>query len=134
MRDIKNFILGNDGSDKEPVDFKTELKKAIDSGLLSKSDGTLLITARTNCDKLAELISKSEEKEVIKSSKEKDEKENYFDEELESNKEKKKKEEERIEKVHKQSLEQQIQESQNAMKNKIESENNYKKSKENERK
>ena len=134
MRDIKNFILGNDGSDKEPVDFKTELKKAIDSGLLSKSDGTLLITARTNCDKLAELISKSEEKEVIKSSKEKDEKENYFNEEQESNKEKKKKEEERIEKVHKQSLEQQIQESQNAMKNKIESENNYKKSKENERK
>ena len=69
-KDTKNLILGNDGSDKEPVDFKTELQKAINSGLITKADGTLLITSRTNCDKLGEEITKTEEKEVIKAGRE----------------------------------------------------------------
>ena len=122
--DAKDLILGNDGSEKEPADFKTELQAAIKAGLITKADGTLLITSRTNCDKLAELIAKSEMKEVIKAGKE-DGKE--FDtleeakeyEEKEEKEEKEKKERERQKKTQEQSLEQQIQASQNATKAKM---------------
>ena len=65
-KDAKDLLLGNDGSDKDPIDFKTELQNAINKGLISKADGTLLISSRTTCDKLAEQISKIEEKEVIR--------------------------------------------------------------------
>ena len=37
-QDAKKLILGNDGSDKEPVDFKTELENAIKAGLITKAD------------------------------------------------------------------------------------------------
>ena len=37
-QDAKNLILGNDGSDKEPVDFKTELQNAIKAGLITKAE------------------------------------------------------------------------------------------------
>ncbi len=121
-QDTKDLILGNDGSDKEPDDFKTELKKAIDSGLITKADGTLLITSRTNCDKLAELIARTEEKEVTKASKE-DGKEFETSEELEHYEEEKK-EEKRLEKDQKESLEQQIEASKKATKARMEAEKN----------
>ena len=95
-KDVKDLIVGNDGADKEPDDFKTELQKAIDNGLISKSDGTLLITSRMNADKLADIISKSQEKGVTLA---KDAKEfNSPEEELEYKKEKEEKERKRKEK------------------------------------
>lgn len=134
-QDAKNLILGNDGSDKEPLDFKTELQNAIKAGLVTKADGTLLITSRTNTDKFADLISRTEEKEVIKAGKETG-RENDFSEELEKKKEKeeKKREEERKEKVQKDSLEQQIEASKRVTKAKIEAEKNLEKTIERERK
>ena len=139
--DAKNLILGNDGSDKEPVDFKTELQNAIKAGLITKADGTLLISSRTNCDKLAELISRTEEKEVIKAAKgdgiefdSPEEAKEYQEEQDEKKEEKSKKERERKAKEQEQSLEQQIQASQNAAKAKMASERNLEKSKQIERK
>ena len=122
-RDAKNLILGNDGSDKEPSDFKTELQNAIKSGLISKADGTLLITSRANNDKLGELIYKAEEKEVIKS--ERENKKEFNDEiENKKKKEEKRKEKERQDKIQSASLEQQIEASKNATRAKIEAEKN----------
>ena len=136
-QDAKNLILGNDGSDKEPVDFKTELQNAIKTGLITKADGTLLITSRTNCDKLAELITKSEEKEVIKAAKENGIEFDTPEEAIEYEKEEKKKKEEkdrkRQEKVQEQSLEEQIKASQNTAKAKMQAERNLEKQKEIER-
>jgi hypothetical protein len=63
-KDAKDLILGNDNSDKEAEDFKTELQKAINSGVISKSDGTLLITSRTNADKMGEELLKRIEKDL----------------------------------------------------------------------
>ncbi|MBR2290144.1 MAG: hypothetical protein IJ867_06100 [Clostridia bacterium] len=127
-KDAKNLILGNDGSDKEPLDFKTELQNAIKQGLITKADGTLLITSRTNCDKLAELITKTEEKEVTRASKE----DGVEFETLEENKEKKQEKEERERQTKEQemSLEQQIRASQNEAKAKMASERNLEKQKE----
>ena len=136
-QDAKNLILGNDGSDKEPVDFKTELQNAIKAGLITKTDGTLLITSRTNCDKLAELITKSEEKEVIKAAKENGIEFDTPEEAIEYEKEEKKKKEEkdrkRQEKVQEQSLEEQIKARQNTAKAKMQAERNLEKQKEIER-
>ena len=137
-QDAKNLILGNDGSDKEPVDFKTELQNAIKAGLINKADGTLLITSRTNCDKLGNLISRTEEKEVIKAGKENGKEFDSLEEEVEYNKEKEKKkkekEEKRLKTIQQNSLEEQIKASQNANKAKIKSEENLEKQKEIERK
>ena len=63
-RDIKDLLIGNDGSDKEANDFKTELQEAIEKGIISKSEWTLLITARIKADELGEKIIKSQEKDV----------------------------------------------------------------------
>ena len=137
-QDAKNLILGNDGSDKEPVDFKTELQNAIKDGLINKADGTLLITARTNCDKLGDLISRTEEKEVIKAGKENGKEFDSLEEELEYNKEKEKKkkekEEKRLKAIQQNSLEEQIKASQNANKAKMKSEKDLEKIKEIDRK
>ena len=128
-KDTKDLILGNDGSEKEPVDFKTELQNAIKAGLITKADGTLLITSRTNCDKLAELIMKSEMREVIKAGKEDGREFDTLEEAKEYEKEKDEKEKEKEEKkrqtkAQEQSLEQQIQASQNATKAKMAAEKN----------
>ena len=124
-KDVKNLILGNDGSDKEPLDFETELQKAIENGLK-----TLLITAKSNVDDLAELISVKEEKEVIKASKENNVEFNSIEEAIEyKNKKKKKKEQ-----LQQSSLEQQIQASQNEIKAKIAAEKKLEKDKGIERK
>ena len=136
-KDAKNLILGNDNSDKEPLDFKTELQNAIKSGEISKADGTLLITARANCDKFAEFISRTEEKEVIKASKENgkefdsfEEAKAYEEEMKEKAKEKEEKEQKRQEEIKKQSLEEQIKASQNELKAKMASERTLQKPKE----
>jgi hypothetical protein len=63
-KDAKDLIVGIDGSDKEPNDFKTELQDAIKNGVVTKSDGTLLITSRLNADKLGEQIDKAQIKGV----------------------------------------------------------------------
>ena len=125
-QDIKNLILGNDGSDKEPLDFKSELQKAIKEGKISKADGTLLITSRTNSDKFAELIAREEEKEVIEAGKENGKEYNFSEGEFESKKEKdeKKREKERQDKIQKDSLEQQIEASKNATRARMEAEKN----------
>lgn len=97
-KDVKDLLIGNDGSDKEPDDFKTELQKAINKGIITKSDGTLLITSRMNADKLADEIVKRQEKAVtinVKDGKVFD----SLEEELEY---KKKKEEEEIKRKEKQ--------------------------------
>ncbi len=132
--DAKNLILGNDGSDKEPVDFKTELQAAIKSGIISKADGTLLITSRENCEKLANLIVKSEEKEITEASKENgiefdtlEEAKQYEEDKEKKKKDKKEKEQQRALKAQEKSLEEQILESQNEAKAKISSEKNLEK-------
>ena len=139
-KDTKNLILGNDGSEKEPVDFKTELQNAIKQGLITKADGTLLITSRTNCDKLGELITKTEEKDVIKAAME-DGKEfksleeaKEYEETEEKKEEKEKKEREKQTETQEKSLEQQIQESQNKTKARMEAEKELTESKQNDRK
>ena len=133
-QDAKDLILGNDGSDKEPDDFKTELQRAIKEGLITKADGTLLITSRTNVDKLAELISKAEEKDVINASKELGRQFDSLEEELAYKEEKEKKEKEkerrRQERVQQNSLEEQIKASQNATKAKMVAEKEMDKPKE----
>jgi hypothetical protein len=63
-KDAKDLLIGIDGSDKEPNDFKNELQSAIKAGIISKSDGTLLITSRMNADKLGEKIGKDQIKDV----------------------------------------------------------------------
>ena len=93
-KDAKDLIMGNDGSDKEPEDFKTELQKAINAGLITKSDGTLLITSRMNADKLAELIAKSQEKDVTNAAKGDGKEYDNLEEEIADKKEKEEKEEE----------------------------------------
>ena len=125
VNDAKDLLLGNDGSENEPDDFKVELEKAIRNGLISKADGTILITSRNSSDKLGELIYQEEKKEIINSAKD-----NGFEspEEEKAYKEKKKKEKERNkinqEKIQSDSLEQQIRASQETAKAKIASEKN----------
>jgi hypothetical protein len=63
-KDAKDLLIGKDGSEKEPNDFKAELQEAIKNGVVSKSDGTLLITSRMNADKLGEKIEKDQIKDV----------------------------------------------------------------------
>lgn len=133
-KDAKNLILGNDGSDKEPVDFKTELQNAIKAGLITKAEGTLLITSRTNCDKFGELIARNSEKEVARAAKGDGVEFDTPEEALEYEKEKKdEKERKRQEKVQTQSLEQQIQASQNEVKARMQAEKNLEKQQEIER-
>jgi len=127
-QDAKNLILGNDGSDKEPVDFKTELQNAINAGIITKAEGTLLITSRANCDKLAEMISKNDEKEVTRASKEDGKEFEVIEDEKKERKEKAR----RQTKVQEMSLEQQIQASQNEARAKIKSETESVKQKEKE--
>ena len=92
-KDAKDLLVGNDGSDKEPNDFKVELQDAIKKGIVTKSDGTLLITSRMNSDKLGEKIIKNQEDGVKKIN----DKEVYdtAEEELEAEEKKKEKEREK---------------------------------------
>lgn len=134
-QDAKNLILGNDGSDKEPLDFKTELQKAIKAGLITKAEGTLLITSRASCDKLAELIAQTEEKEVKRALKGDGKEFSTLEEaqEYEAKEEKKEKDEKerkRQIKSQEQSLEQQIQKSQMEQKAKMKSEKKLEKEEE----
>ena len=69
-KDAKDLLVGNDGSEKEPKDFKVELQDAIKDGTVKKSDGTLMITARLNVDKFGEKITKQQENGVKKAAKE----------------------------------------------------------------
>ena len=59
-KDAKDLLIGKDGSEKEPDDFKPELQNAIKHGIVTKADGTLLITARDNSDKLGLAIDKKQ--------------------------------------------------------------------------
>lgn len=59
-KDAKDLLIGKDGSEKEPNDFKPELQSAIKNGIVTKADGTLLITARDNSDKLGLAIDKKQ--------------------------------------------------------------------------
>ena len=65
-KDTKDLLIGNDGSEKEPKDFKSELQDAINDGLVKKADGTLMITDRLNVDKSGEKMIKEQEKGVKK--------------------------------------------------------------------
>ena len=59
-KDAKDLLIGKDGSEKEPNDFKPELQNAIKHGIISKANGTLLITAREASDKLGNTIDKKQ--------------------------------------------------------------------------
>ena len=59
-KDAKDLLIGKDGSEKEPNDFKPELQNAIKNGIISKANGTLLITAREASDKLGNTIDKKQ--------------------------------------------------------------------------
>lgn len=94
-KDAKDLLIGKDGSEKEPDDFKPELQNAIKNGIITKADGTLLITARESSDKLGSSIDKKQADGVRKIN----DKELYdsAEEELEAmkKKEEKRKEQER---------------------------------------
>ena len=94
-KDAKDLLIGNDGSEKEPDDFKPELQHAIREGIVTKADGTLLITARDNSDKLGMAIDKKQV-DAVKRIKD-DELYDSAEEELEAmkKKEERKKEQER---------------------------------------
>ena len=94
-KDAKDLLIGNDGSEKEPDDFKPELQNAIKHGIVTKADGTLLITAREDADKLGKNIDKKQI-DAVKRIKD-DELYDSAEEELEATKKKeeKKKEQER---------------------------------------
>lgn len=92
-KDAKNLLIGNDGSQNEPDDFKTELDNAIKKGVVTKSDGTLLITSRIKVDKFGDEITNNQEKDI----KNINSRESYdtLEEELEAEKKKKEKEKEK---------------------------------------
>ena len=94
-KDAKDLLIGKDGSEKEPDDFKPELQNAIKHGIVTKADGTLLITARDNSDKLGIAIDKKQV-DAVKKIKD-NELYDSAEEELEAmkKKEEKKKEQER---------------------------------------
>ena len=63
-QDIKDFILGNDGSDKEPDDLKTEIARAIKEGIITKAEASELMTALESLKKLAKKLDDGWIKEI----------------------------------------------------------------------
>ena len=59
-KDTLDLLVGRDGSEKESDDFKTELQRAIKKGQITKTEGTLLMTSRTNVDKFGDKIEKDQ--------------------------------------------------------------------------
>ena len=100
----------------------------------------MLITSRTNCDKLGEEIVKTEEKDVINAArgdgKEFDtlEEAKEYEAEEEKKEDKEKKEKERQVKAQEKSLEQQILDSQNKTRARMEAEKELTETKQNDRK
>ena len=63
-QDIKDFILGNDGSDKEPDDLKTEIARAIKEGIITKAEAAELMSALESIKKLAKKLDDGWIKEI----------------------------------------------------------------------
>lgn len=58
--DFKKLILGQDGTENMPLDFKEEITVSIKNSLIDKAKATLLMTARNNADKLGKQIDKQQ--------------------------------------------------------------------------
>lgn len=58
--DFKKLILGQDNSEKMPLDFKEEVAVSIKTNLIDKARASLLIIARNNSDKLGDEIDKKQ--------------------------------------------------------------------------
>ena len=95
-KDFKGLIAGEDGTNTEPEDFKTEVANALKEGLITKPEGALLIATKMNADKKGSEMIDSQEKDVKKIKQ--DELYNSIEEELAAKKEKEEKERKRREK------------------------------------
>ncbi len=60
LLDVKKILLGEDDSENTPLDFKEELASSINNNIIDKAKATLLMTARSNVDKLGNDIDKKQ--------------------------------------------------------------------------
>ena len=95
-KDFKSLIAGEDGTNTEPDDFKSEVANALKQGLITKPEGALLIATKLNADKKGTEIIENQEKDVKKIKQ--DEVYNSIEEELAAKKEKEEMERRRREK------------------------------------
>lgn len=95
-KDFKGLIAGEDGTNTEPEDFKTEVANALKEGIITKPEGALLIATKMNADKKASEMIENQEKDVKKIKQ--DEVYNSIEEEIAAKKEKEEKERKRKEK------------------------------------
>ena len=95
-KDFKSLIAGEDGTDVQPEDFKTEVANALKEGLITKPEGALLIATKMNADKKGSEMIDNQEKDVKKIKQ--DEVYNSIEEEIAAKKEKEEKERRRREK------------------------------------
>lgn len=95
-RDFKGLITGEDGSNNEPEDFKTEVAQSVKAGIITKPEGALLIATKLNVDKKGSELIEKQEKDVKKIKQ--DELYDSLEEELAAKKEKEEKERRRKEK------------------------------------
>lgn len=64
LLDAKKLLLGQDGSENIPSDFKEEINNSLKNNLINKAMATLLMTARKNVDNLGNKIVKKQESDV----------------------------------------------------------------------
>ena len=64
LRDAKRLLLGQDGSENTPLDFKEEIVNSIKDNIITKAMATLLLTARNNVDNLGKSIVKKQESDI----------------------------------------------------------------------
>ena len=95
-KDFKGLIAGEDGTGTEPEDFKTEVANALKDGVITKTEGALLIATKMNVDKKGSEMIDNQEKDVKKIKQ--DELYNSIEEEIAAKKEKEEKERRRREK------------------------------------
>lgn len=58
--DFKKLILGQDGSEQTPLDFKEEVAVSLKENIIDKARASLLMIARNNSDKLGDDIDKKQ--------------------------------------------------------------------------
>ena len=96
--DAKRLLLGIDGSENTPLDFKEEISESIAKNIIDKAKATLLMTARKNADKFGEDIDKKQIADISgksKKIKEKIKQEEYIEEKDKKERSEKEKEDKR---------------------------------------
>ena len=65
-KDFKSLVVGEDGTNTEPEDFKKEVTSALKEGIITKPEGALLIATKLNVDKEATQLVTNQENDVKK--------------------------------------------------------------------